>query len=196
MRFKDLSIRWKLLLINSSASTLALVLACGAFIMYDWISGKESMVGKLQVLAGVIADNSVSALVFDDMQSASETLTALHAEERIVAAVLYKDGQVFARYHRHNETFTAPSPQNDSHAFSSDYLDVHRTIIYGDKSIGSVFIRSDLEQLKQRLDHYIALATLFIIAAGAIAILVSVLLQRQVAAPIARRPQHFPGTRL
>lgn len=186
MRFKDLSIRWKLLLINSSASALALVLACGAFIMYDWISGKESMVGKLQVLAGVIADNSVSALVFDDMQSASETLTALHAEERIVAAVLFKDGQVFARYHRHNEPFTAPSPQNDSHAFSSDYLDVHRAIIYGDKSIGSVFIRSDLEQLKQRLDHYIALATLFIIVAGAIAILVSVLLQRQVAAPIAR----------
>lgn len=185
MRFKDLSIRWKLLLINSSASALALVLACTAFTTYDWISGKESMVGKLQVLAGVIADNSVSALVFDDAQAAGETLAALHAEPRIIVAVLYKNGKVFARYHRHDESFTAPLSRDDYHAFSDDYLDLHHAITYEGDAIGSVFIRSDLEQLKGRLSRYIALAGLFIIVAGAIAILVAVLLQRQVAAPIA-----------
>jgi len=185
MRFRDLSIRWKLLLINSSASALALVLACAAFTTYDWISGKESMLGKLQVLAGVIADNSVSALVFDDPQSAGETLAALRAEERIVAAALYKDGRVFAYYHRNGEDFTAPPAQADHHAFSADYLDVHRAITYGNNPLGSVFIRSDLEQLQERLYRYIALAMLFIVVAGAIALLVSVPLQRQITTPIA-----------
>ena len=66
-------------------SGVALVLACAAFITFDWVSSKQRMVRNLQALSGVIADNSTSALTFLDSDAAEETLLTLRVETHIVS---------------------------------------------------------------------------------------------------------------
>ena len=81
------------------------MLACISFIAFDWISSKERMVSNIQALAGVVADNSTSALSFLDSAAAEETLLTLRVERQLVSACIYQaDGQVFATYHRDGGT--------------------------------------------------------------------------------------------
>ena len=73
----NVSIRWKLIVMIMLVSGLSLTAATAAFIAFDWISTKQAMVRRLQVVAAVIGDNSVTALAFDDPTAAEETLQAL-----------------------------------------------------------------------------------------------------------------------
>ena len=63
------------------------------------IERRAGEIERLRVQAETIALNSVSALRFDDPQSAEETLSALRADRNIVAAAIYAaDGNLFASY--------------------------------------------------------------------------------------------------
>jgi hypothetical protein len=79
LRFCDYSIPRKLAWMNLLVSGTALLLACGAFVAYDLISFRESMVRNLSIQAQIVGSNSVSALLFNDPQSARKTLSALSA---------------------------------------------------------------------------------------------------------------------
>lgn len=183
----DLSIRWKLLLIIMLSSGLALVMACIAFTVYDQHSAKGAMVRKLEVLAGVIADNSVSSLVFDDAQAAGQTLAALKAEPHIVAAAIYNaQSAPFALYHRQQQHFEPPTPAATSAHFSKERLEIFLPIHFNDNTIGTVYIHSDLGELDARLERYVEIGALFFVAACIVAGFAAVILQRLVTNPIDR----------
>jgi uncharacterized membrane protein affecting hemolysin expression len=97
LRFCDYSIPRKLAWMNLLVSGAALLLACGAFVAYDLISFRESMVRNLSIQAQIVGSNSVSALLFNDPQSARKTLSALSASPNVVTAGIYTaDGRPFA----------------------------------------------------------------------------------------------------
>ena len=100
-RFLDFSIRGKLILIMVLTSGLALVVACGAFLLNERISSRKDIEAEVSSLSQVIAANSTAALAFRDRAGAKEILTALRSQPHIVAACIYaKGGGVFARYSR------------------------------------------------------------------------------------------------
>ena len=180
-----ISIKWKLLLIIMLSSSIGIVLACAAFIFYDQHSAKEAMVRKLQVLAGVIADNSVSSLVFDDSEAAGATLVALKAEPHIVDAAIYgAQSTVFAMYHRDRRDFAPPPAETATSRFGDDRLEVFLPIHYNGDDIGTVYIHSDLSELNARLSRYLEIGILFFAAACVVAGLAAILLQRIVTHPI------------
>jgi len=97
--FVNMTIRRKLTLIIMLISSIALLLACVAFITYDRITFKSTMTQKVRILAEVIGNNSTAALTFDNRSDAQETLSALKVEPHIVAATIYsRDGNVFVTY--------------------------------------------------------------------------------------------------
>src|SRR6266478_4924840 len=92
MRFADLPIRRKLMAMLLLTSGLVLALTCCAFIGYEFVSFRAAAVRNLATLGQVVATNSTAALAFDNPGDATDVLTAMKAEPRIVAAALYDAG--------------------------------------------------------------------------------------------------------
>src|SRR5580700_8654652 len=97
----DNSISRKLTWMNMLVSGAALLLACASFITYDMLTFRATMVRNLSTQAQIIGSNSVSALLFNDPQSAENTLSALKVAHNILSAGIYSlDGRLFASYSR------------------------------------------------------------------------------------------------
>jgi len=100
-KVRNASIARKLTWMNMLVSGAALLLACSAFIAYDMVTFKQTMVRNLSTQAQIIGSNSASALLFNDPQAAGTTLSALKAAPDILSAVIYMpDGQPLATYSR------------------------------------------------------------------------------------------------
>lgn len=186
----DNSISRKLTWMNMFVSGAALLLACTAFIAYDMLTFRASMVRNLSTQAQIISSNSVSALLFNDPQSAENTLSALKAAHNILSAGIYStDGQLFASYSRDSAGQIPAIPALppgvlEIHSFKNKEVLLVRSIVFEGKPSGTVYIRSDLEELNSGLKRYVGIASIVLSACLVAALLVSSIFKRAVAGPI------------
>jgi signal transduction histidine kinase/DNA-binding response OmpR family regulator len=191
LKAQDHSISRKLTWMNMLVSGAALLLACAAFIAFDMITFRQIMVRNLSTQAQIIASNSVSALLFNDPQSAENTLLALKAAPNILSAEIYLPaGQPFASYSRDRNRPSPvlspiPSGQTETHWIKEEQITLVRSIVLDEKPIGTVYIRSDLQELHSRLQRYAAIAAIVLVASLLAALLISSVIRRAVAEPIA-----------
>jgi len=184
------SISRKLTWMNMLVSGAALVLACAAFIAFDMITFRHAMLRNLSTQAQIIGSNSVSALLFNDPQSAENTLLALKAAPNILSAQVYlPDGRPFASYSRdrdrHNPVLPPiPSGQTETHWIENEQISLVRSIVLDGKPIGAVYIRSDLQELHSRFQRYAVIAAIVLSACLLAALLISSVFRRAVAEPI------------
>jgi signal transduction histidine kinase/DNA-binding response OmpR family regulator len=187
---KNHSISRRLTLMNMLVSGAALIMACTAFVAYDKVTFRETMLRNLSTQAQIIGSNSVSALVFNDPQSAENTLAALKASPGILSAVIYTpDSRPFASYLRDSggqiPTLPSISPgQTEIHLFNNKEMVLVRSIAFQGKPTGIVYIRSDVEELNQRLRRYAGIAAIVLSVSLIAALLVSSIFRRAVAEPI------------
>src|SRR4029077_757919 len=187
LKAKDHSIAQKLTWMNMLVSGAALLLACTAFITYDMVTFKETMVRNLSTQAQIIGSNTASALLFNDQQSAETTLAALKAAHNVLSAGIYTpDGRLFSSLSRdpggQMPTLpTIPSGATEIHWLRNNEIVLIRSIVFQGKPTGTVYIRSDLDELNQRMKRYAAIAVLVLMASLAAALLVSSVFRRAVA---------------
>jgi signal transduction histidine kinase/CheY-like chemotaxis protein len=186
----DNSISRKLTWMNMLVSGAVLLLACASFITYDMLTFRVTIVRNLSTQAQIIGSNSVSALLFNDPQSAENTLSALKAAHNILSAGIYsKDGSLFASYSRDHgsniQAVPALAPgQLEIHRFKNKEVVLVRSIVFEGKPSGTVYLRSDLEELDSRLGRYVGIAAIVLVVCLAAALLVSSIFRRAVAEPI------------
>jgi signal transduction histidine kinase/DNA-binding response OmpR family regulator len=184
------SVSRKLTWMNMLVSGTALFLACAAFIAYDMVTFRDATVRGLSMQAQIIGSTTASALLFDDPQSAENTLSALKASRDISSAGIYTpNGGLFASYSRDAggqiPALPAMSPgEIEVHWIKSDEIVLVRSIVFQGKPIGTVFIRSDVEELNQRLKQYAGIAGIVLSACLLAALFVSAIFRRAVAEPI------------
>jgi signal transduction histidine kinase/CheY-like chemotaxis protein len=187
---KNHSISRRLTWMNMLVSAAALLMACTAFVAYDKVTFRETMLRNLSTQAQIIGSNAVSALVFNDSQSAENTLAALKASPGILSAAIYTpDARMFASYSRDSggQIPTLPSissGETEVHLFSDKELVLVRSIVFQGKRTGIVYIRSDVEELNQRLRRYAGIAAIVLSVSLIAALLVSSIFRRAVAEPI------------
>jgi signal transduction histidine kinase len=192
LRLRDASIQRKLTVIIMLTSSVALLLACGAFVTYDLITFRGELVRELSTLAEIIGTNSTAALAFNDKHSAEETLAALSAERHIVTVYIYaKDGRVFAEYQRRDRPreMSPPEPQGDSYHFEDDHLALFRRVTLDGEVIGTIYIQSDLQAMPSRLRRYAGIVIAVLWASSFVAFLLSSRLQRVISEPILQLAQ-------
>lgn len=179
-----LRIGHKLLLATLVTSLLAVTLACVAFLGYERASLQRGMESDLQVLADVVGDHGTAALTFGDREGATGGLAALQAHPHVTAAVLFDaQGRPFATYRRAGDA--APTPPDHKPAaaldWQSDGLAVTRLIMLDGAAIGSVYLRADLGELRERMQHQTEVMGLAMLAAAILALLLGALLQWRIA---------------
>ena len=194
----------KLSALLTLTSLIVVFLATVAFVVYEVVTFRHSLVKDSMTLAEISGLNTSAALSFEDRKAAEEILTALSAVPHILAAkVLRQNGEVFASYHKQagsqgnpssalheNEKVQQSNPANparpveNGYLFSDRHLDVFKPIILDGEIIGTIFIRSDLEALYARLQWYGSIAAAILLMSILVALVLSSLLQRVVSKPI------------
>jgi signal transduction histidine kinase/DNA-binding response OmpR family regulator len=175
---------------NILVSGAGLLISCAAFIAYDLMSFRDAMVHNLSIQAQIAGSNSVSAILFDDPQAAENTLSALKAAPNVVSAGIYTPaGKSFAMYWRDGDAQELALPpistgQIEAHWFKDGQLVLVRKIVFQRKPSGTVFIRSDLQEMSHRLKRYAGIAAMVLFASLIAALLVASVFQRAVAEPI------------
>jgi signal transduction histidine kinase/CheY-like chemotaxis protein len=186
-RFKEWSIKRKLILIAMSATVTALMLASFALVSYDRFETKNAMVQRMTVLANAIGANSVAPLLFSDPKTAAVTLSALSAEPHIVSACLYdKDGNKFAQHARNVSTpveFPA-TPPPEGNVWGKDRLVLSHRIWLNGELVGSLYIHSDMGEISARLEQFLGVIAIVVMAVLIIAWILVSRLQRIISAPI------------
>jgi signal transduction histidine kinase len=185
--FGRLPIKRKLTFIIMATTMAALALACAAFITYERVMFRRTMVQDMGTLAQIIGIHSTAALVFNDPQSAEETLAALTAERSVVSAFIYDSaGAVFAQYPRvSGEHETPPStPSKEGHRFAADHLALDHWIVLDGERVGTVSIKADLQAMHSRLQLYAGIVALVVLLSSLAAFLLSSRLQQVISDPI------------
>jgi signal transduction histidine kinase/CheY-like chemotaxis protein/HPt (histidine-containing phosphotransfer) domain-containing protein len=185
--FHNLSIRGKLMFITISVSTIALLIASGIFLAKDILSVRRELLETIGTDAEIICRNSTAALSFQNAGDATETLSALRADETVDAAwMLTPDGKVFASYFRDGQ-FPAPSAsfiRQSEPLLASSFFQLSRPVMLNGQMIGSVVVRSNLLEVNQHYHDYLKVILLVIIASSIISLVLVARLQRAVSQPI------------
>jgi len=188
--FHSVSIATKLRWIVSSAISLALFLSSVAFLGYDYYTFRTDKTKDIQTLAEVIGSNSTGALAFQDTGSAKEVLKALSFERNVREACIYnRKGELFAKYlaPAMQSQFPALPQKADASYFPDPHtLIVFRNIVLDGEQIGTVYIRYDLVELRQRRDRCMQMMIVVASTALVLALLLSSHLQKSITRPISR----------
>lgn len=184
------SISTRLTMMNMLVSGVALLLACCGFFAYDQITFRQSLVRTLSAQAQLIGSNSISALLFNDPQSAAQTLSALKGSNMVDSAgVLTLERRPFAEYVRDqgDDLMTLPilsGDQIETYRFGRRHVVLIRQVLSEGKPIGFVYIRADLSEIDKRLKRYALIAFAVLLISLLVAMLISSAFRRSVAQPI------------
>ena len=185
-RLRDASLRRKMTAIVMITSLFAVGTAATGFVLYDRVSFRNALVNERSLLADMVGATSIAALAFKDQVEGREILQALRVEPHVIGAAVYDaKGEPFATYARAGgPPFAAPQVASDRAIFESGHLLVSRRIVLDGKTIGTVHIESDLDELQSRLRRYVAIVIGVTAAASLVALLLLSPLQGIISRPI------------
>ena len=186
MPLRNLPIRRKLMAIILLTSGAVALLMCAAFLTNEFIMFRQNTIRQLGVTGGIIGANSTAALAFDNQNDAAETLSALAADHHIVSAALYDSaGKVFAFYPAGPAPDDFPAkPEADGYHLGWSDLVTFQPVVQGGRRLGTLYLRSDMGALYERLRLYAALMAVVLAGSLLVAYVLSRLLQRQISQPI------------
>ncbi len=183
----DLSIRRKLTAIVLVTCGVTILFACTMLAVYDVTAFRREIADELVSTAAITGSNTTAALSFGDARAASETLNSLAAQTHIVAAAVYgANGALFASYARTraNSELVPPNSGPDGIHFSLHDVVVSQPIQLSGERIGTIYLRSDLDQLYTRAKNFFEILDVVILACLLAAYLLASRLQRLISGPI------------
>ncbi len=183
-RNQDLPLSRRLTNVMMLASSTTLILASILFIANDIFAMRKNIEDELKSLVQIVSASSVAAIMFDDNQSAEETLGILSNLPNIKSAAIYTGlGENLASYGEYSEdTLIEIMPYQV--LFSSGYIEIYNPVELDGQRLGTVYVRSDLGKFKERLNWYLGVVAIVLMCALIVAFLLSRRLQKGIADPI------------
>jgi PAS domain S-box-containing protein len=180
------TIKQKLMTAIMGTSIVVLLLTCTAFIAYEVVTFRKSMVRGFTTRAEIIAANSTAALAFQNAADAAEILSAFRKDPHMVAACLYdSNGAVFARYPANAPLEAFPSiPAQPGYHFEKEHFVLFMPVMQGNRPFGTVYLKSDLSAMNERYRFYTVLVCVVVFTSILLAFALSARLRKRIADPI------------
>jgi signal transduction histidine kinase len=183
------SIAARLTWMNVLVSGIGLMLAYVSFLAYNLYAYRQAAISSLSGEAQIIGSNSASAIIFNDVDSARTTLSALKNSSEVVSAAIYTpSGDLFAQYAQGANPPPMPReiPQGSTHADWVDGLDIlaGSQIVLQGKVAGTVYIQARLQGLRKQAIQYATIAGVVLLLCLFVALLVGNIFRRILARPI------------
>ena len=179
-------LRRKLSTITLITTGVALLVTTVLFLAGEVLALRKSGLQQLEILNEAIASNSSAALAFDNPDDARTVLAAFRADPHIVGAALYKtDGQLFVAFPDAAAADALPPTASAAgYSLSGSSLIGVSPVREGERVLGSLYVRSDLSAVYDRLAFHALMAAVVIALALLAAWAISQRLQRQLSLPI------------
>ncbi len=175
--FRNASFKSKLVTLTSVISILVAIVACTALIAGHALSFKQELAKDLSSLARVIGNNCSAALLFDDRESARETLASLNVMPHVRSAFIFDaSGKQMASYENR--------PAGGSAWLGGSRIVVSHPIEFDGEALGSIRIESGLEQLYAQIRRNLLTGLGVVGVAGLIAFLLSTWFQKFLSLPV------------
>ncbi len=190
--YRDISIRNKLQGIVVIACAVALFLASSAFTIYGRATFRTAKIQDVTILVDIIGSNSIGALTFQDVSSATDVLGGLRSKRQIYEACIYDArGHAFAKYVRRDapgdlSVFSPPAAQQNTMHFDSGYIYLFRDINLLGERIGTVYIRYDLSEMRERLIRNVIMMILVAGCCLLVSFMLASSMQRYISNPITK----------
>ncbi len=149
--FRDRPIKTKLVLVTMITSAFAVALTCVGLGAYQLAWVREDLTEEMTTIARIVGANSTAPLIFQDRQSARDTLAGLQADSRIVAACIYDaDEQLFVGYLKDDEDSHACPvvPRDGGHYATGRHLLLFQRIRLDEDQVGVVHLRAHLPSVQ------------------------------------------------
>jgi signal transduction histidine kinase len=186
MKLRDLSIRRKLTLALTLTGGVTLFLAAGAFVAVEFTLFRDEMKRALTTQTQILAANSTAALAFEDQADAGEILAALRTDPRVTGAALYdRSGTLFAAYPGKTGVPKLPDrPEGAGLRFTPTHLQIFEPVVQGERWLGTLYVRTDLSALQERLA--LLGAIVLVVVAGSLAVIwiLASQLERRLSRPV------------
>jgi signal transduction histidine kinase len=186
MLFRDAPISRRLMAIMLLISGAVSLLTCASFSAFEFFTSRQSTITNLTMVGSILASNSTAALTFANAEDAAEILAALQAEPHIRAAGLYDGaGKLLAQYPSDLPTGALPAtPEVDGNRFTGKFLISVQPVVYESKRIGTLYLKSDMDRMYERLALYGSIVAAVVVASFLLAFGLSRRFQRQISRPI------------
>ena len=181
------SIKAKLIWLSMSTTAVALLLACAAFLAYDYVTFREQHVRRLETLAEMIGSAMTAPLTFNDQGTARETLSMLTPQTSLVRSqILMVNGGVFVSYQRQDTPNPGPPLHGlrGEHVITWNRIAVYRPIAMNNEPLGTVYLESDRAEQHARLGRFAAIVLVVLAASSLLALALLSRLQRVISGPI------------
>jgi signal transduction histidine kinase/DNA-binding NarL/FixJ family response regulator len=192
MRWMDsLSIRGKLVAVCMTTTGLSLLVACAIVLAYDYRQVKNSFSEEWSSFSQIISGNSTAAVSFNDSDAAGGILNGLSSENELeVAAIYTAKGDILASYRRSDYPGQPPTKIDfDGARFGAGIFEYSQPVVLNGKMIGRTYIRTDLNELSERMRAYIMVLLVVLGCTMGAAYLVLTRLQRVISGPIVHLTQ-------
>ncbi len=188
---KNLSIRYKLMLLMLAVATLVLVLSSLTHALNERQGLQRTALSELSALADMLAYNVASAVTFDDVEAARKTLAVLKERPQLIGAYVYdQDGTLFASYPQdatapqEAEALTPSMPHGMTDAIEHDHMRVIRSIEMDGETIGQVYLIDGLDRVRAAISRSLWISAAIFAAAVLAAILLANWLHQPISRPL------------
>jgi len=210
---RNLSVKHKITAITLFTILVVSLLSSIVYVIIEGERARDAVVKEMKTIAGIVADNSTAALVFNDPASADETLSALKAEPDIIGAAIFRsDGSLFASYAvarprgrpldqkaaegwlpttasrvaASSDAAPASGEALQQARFRDGLLELTVPIRLDGEVIGSIVIKSSLDSISSSLWTYILIVTTVMLVSLGLAFALVSRLQSVISTPIDR----------
>ncbi len=180
------SVRRKLIVLLTGVASISVLGASLVLCTYQVVRARAALFQENSTLAQVVAENSAAALMFDDRQTANETLGGLSQDSRITKACLYeKSGDIVGHFHpASGVAITCPPVAAAIPRFTLRHLSIRRPVMMAGDPVGLLYLEVSLSDMYSVLFRLLGVAGFTVVCASFFALLLSSLTERWISGPL------------
>ena len=187
-RFQDFSIKSKLIIAILSILFLSLSTYSAFILIVHYQKNTSDLLSESKLQSQLIADYSITPLLFSDLSGAKEILNKLQGIPNINSAIMYdENGNIFAAYNRgeaatnHSKTI---SSFIDSNQFIGSEIIISTPVSHNDQVYGAIVFHVSTSHIPQQVFSYALLLALGMIILMVFSLLLIFRLQNYITLPI------------
>jgi signal transduction histidine kinase len=188
------SIKQKLIALSMVTSTIATIITCGGFIIFNVFEEREDLVDEIRLVSRIFAEELSEYVAFENKNAVLKSLDALKTRESLIQTCIYvnNDDSAFVQFIRdqNRSKICEEIPKvkgkfefrDDS--ISGKHLIVSSYISYDNYKIGSIVMICNLDRIHERIERGVLNSLVLFILILIISYMISRFLQRTISEPI------------
>ncbi|MGA7351446.1 MAG: EAL domain-containing protein [Acidobacteriaceae bacterium] len=187
LRFGDLPVRCRILLMFLSIGVLGMAVESSVLVLYQRHALEMEAAREGGATMQSLGANVAPAILAGDRSAAGTAVDALSIENQVMAATLYDgSGTVFAEYRQagHDAASTPRAPPADGGRVNGRALTLSGGIFLGGRRVGSIALVYDLATAQTRLRQHFRVALWLLLLSFVVRLIVVMRLTRMVTDPL------------